>query len=393
MNTLVNHSSRIKSIDIVRGIVMVIMALDHIRDLIHVESLTKDPTDLDTTTPILFLTRWITHLCAPTFVFLSGVSAYLSMQRENSLKKSRKFLIVRGAWLLVLEFTIVNFGIWFDVHFRVFLFQVIGAIGLGFIALGTLLSCHTRVVGLIGLAIIVSHNLLPVFPFPDDSILELVLSPLFQPGLFALGEKSNLLIGYPPVPWIGILFLGFWFGQLFELSYDHRKRLLFVFGGSFILLFAIMRAINWYGDPSPWAIQENMLFTILSFINVTKYPPSLLFDLLMLGLMFLLLGFAERLKGKVADIISVYGEVPLFYYLLHWYIIHSILFMVLFAQGFSLSDFEFGFNFGRPGEPSGLSLLGVYLLWVGVIVLLYPICRWYGDYKRRNREKKWLRFL
>jgi len=372
---------------------MLIMALDHVRDLIHTESLTGNPTDLSSTTAVLFLTRWITHLCAPTFVFLSGASAYLALRKESNLKASRLFLVNRGIWLLVLEFTIINFGIWFDVHVNVLLFQVIAAIGMGFIALGSLLSCSAKTLGILGILIITLHNLFPLLPLADDSLLKTVLSPLFAPTLIPFGHSSSLLIGYPPVPWIAILFTGFWCGRLFTFDQRKRKHLFLIIGSFCILLFAIIRYSNIYGDPLAWTNQKNTFFTLLSFINVTKYPPSLLFDLLMLGLMFLLLWLAEGKEKRLTNVISVYGQVPLFYYLLHWYIIHSALFIILFAQGFSFSDFVFGFNFGRPKETSGLDLWGIYLLWLGLIIVLYPLCRWYGGYKLRNRVNKWLKYL
>lgn len=375
-------ANRIHSIDRVRGLVMLLMALDHIRDLMHIGSLSGDPTDLSATTPALFLTRWITHLCAPTFVLLSGASAYLSFRKRRDVEVARRFLISRGLWLVVLEFTVVNFGIWFDVHFEVFLLQVIAAIGLGFIVLGALLAWSPRVVGIIGLVIIVLHNLFPA-----------LTSPLFAPGLIPLGTNHSLLVGYPPIPWIAILLVGFWCGRWFERTRLDRRRLFAVVGLVCIGLFIVIRAFNVYGDPLPWSSQKNELVTFLSFINVTKYPPSLLFDLLMLGGMFLGLSLAEGMSNRMTAVLEVYGRVPLFYYLLHWYLIHPLLFAVLLAQGFSVADFRFGFNFGRPEGTSGLELWAVYLVWLGVIAVLYPLCRWYGAYKQRNRQLKWLSYL
>lgn len=386
-------TARIHSIDRVRGVVMLLMALDHIRDLMHIGSLSGDPTDLSSTTPALFLTRWVTHLCAPTFVLLSGVSAYLLLRKRRDAGTARRFLITRGLWLVVLEFTLVNFGIWFDVHFNIFLMQVIASIGLGFIALGVFLAANPKAFGVFGLAIIALHNLFPLIPFSDGSMLKQLLSSLFAPGLIPLGENHTLLVGYPPIPWIAILFVGFWCGRWFECPRLDRRRLFAVVGMVCIGLFIGLRALNIYGDPVPWSGQKNGLFTFLSFINITKYPPSLLFDLLMLGWMFLLLSLAECAGNRMTAVLEIYGRVPLFYYLLHWYLIHPLLFMVLFVQGFSPADFEFGFGFGRPQATSGLELWAVYLLWLGVIGVLYPICRWYGAYKQRNPDVKWLSYL
>ncbi|WP_353126565.1 DUF1624 domain-containing protein [Parapedobacter pyrenivorans] len=374
------NGSRIQSIDFVRGVVMIIMALDHIRELFHESALLGDPTNLETTTPALFFTRWVTHLCAPIFVFLSGTSVYLSFRRHADTSSTKKFLITRGLWLILLEFTVVNFGIWFDIHFEVFLAQVIAAIGLGLILLGILLGTPSRILGLIGVFIISTYSFFP-------------LSQLVNPGLIPLPWGSNLLVGYPPIPWIAILLVGYWAGTLMELEKAKRSRTFLLIGVGCLVSFILVRLVNGYGDPAAWGIQKNDLYTFLSFINVTKYPPSLLFDLLMLGSMFLLLSVAERLSGRVFGIVKLYGSVPLFYYLLHWYIIHLLLFLVLFFQGFTVADFRFGFNFGRPEAPSGLPLWGVYAVWAGVVALLYPLCRWYSRYKSTHKEKKWLRYL
>lgn len=374
--------NRISSIDFVRGLVMLLMALDHIRDMYHASSLTMDPTDLSVTTPYLFFTRWITHLCAPTFVFLAGLSAYLSFRKRKSLSQSRKFLLTRGIWLIFLEFTVINFGIWFDIHFNVFLFQVIAALGFGFIFLGTLLSLDARVIGILGLCYIVFQQILPPMSIP-----------LAGPGLISLGSRF-LVIGYPPLPWMAILFIGFGFGPILLRGMDRRSVIFLGFGLGCLLLFVLLRLGNAYGEPTLWQMQQKgWIYSLMSFVNVTKYPPSLLYCLLLLGLMFLLLSLAEGMKGTVLKIGTSYGTVSLFYYLIHWYIIHSLLFVLLWAQGFGTADFRFGFNFGRPESPSGLSLWGVYVLWIAVICLLYPVCRWYAVYKRQHPEKAWLQYL
>ncbi|TDQ08795.1 DUF1624 domain-containing protein [Pedobacter metabolipauper] len=381
--TIKNNSfERIKSIDIVRGLVMVIMALDHTRELIFVDALALDPTDLKVTTPILFFTRWITHLCAPTFVFLSGVSVYLSFSRQGNLTKSRNFLISRGLWLILLEFTLITFAISFDIHFQIFVFQVIGAIGFSFIILGLCLRLKPEFIGLLGLLIILMLHIFPALHVP-------VLS---QPEFIPLPWGANLLMAYPPILWLSIMFLGFGVGKWFLVP--SRLRLFLYIGVSCILLFAGIRYLNGVGDPVQWAAQKDGLFTFLSFVNLTKYPPSLDYDLLFLGIMFLLLALAEQLKGKAAHVLHVFGSVPLFYYLLHWYLIRIVSCCILFAQGFGPADFEFGFNFGRPKATNGLPLWGVYLVWIGIVTALYPACLWYKKYKAANQHhKKWLRYL
>ena len=342
---------------------MIIMALDHTRDLIHVNSIIQSPTDLATTTPILFFTRWITHLCAPTFVFLSGTSAYLSFKKKNNPGESRRFLLSRGIWLVILEFTIVNFGIWFDIQFRLLFFQVIAAIGFGFIILSFLLKKSIKAIAITGLIIIFCCNLLDFIPQSNTSILRTIISPLFFLTGYNVTPHFTFFIGYPIIPWLGIMLLGFASGKLFGVSPEKRKSIFLKTGIITLALFTLLRFINFYGDPSKWAIQKNSVFTFLSFINVTKYPPSLLFSLITLGIMFLILSFAERIKNIFTNVVIVYGKVPLFYYLIHWYIVHSILLVILFCQGFHWHDLQFGaFNFGRPKQESGLPLLGVYIV-------------------------------
>jgi len=384
---------RIKSIDFARGIVMIIMALDHTRDMMHVNSLTQSPTDLSTTTATLFFTRWITHFCAPTFVFLAGVSAYLSFKNKNDVAASRRFLLSRGVWLIILEFTLVNFALFFDIHFSSFIFEVIAAIGFGFIILGLLLKVPVKTIGFIGLLIIFGHNVFSLIPFAKGSLVNTILSPLFVLGAFPITSKITLVMAYPVIPWLGIILAGFATGKIFYLDPIERKKIFLKIGFLALLLFMALRFINIYGDPVPWAHQKNTLFTFLSFINVTKYPPSLLFCLLMLGGMFLLLSFAEGLKNKFSNFVIVYGKVPLFYFLIHLYVIHLLTLAMVYLQGFKTSQLIFGFTFGRPKAGSGVNLFIIYLIWIGVVILMYPICKWYGKYKAEHKEKIWLRYL
>jgi len=384
---------RINSIDIVRGIVMIIMALDHTRDLLHITSITQQPTDLATTTPMLFFTRWITHLCAPTFVLLSGASAYISLKNKNDFTESRNHLLTRGIWLIILDLTLINFGVWFDIHFNVFLFDVLSAIGFGFIVLSLLLKCSAKTIGVIGLLIIFLHNLSPNLPLAEASLFKRLLMPFFAPNAFPLGRGITFVVGYPPIPWLGIMLTGFWVGTIFEKAVAIRKKLFLIIGFSCLLLFVLLRFINIYGDSFQWVIQKNYLFTFLSFINVTKYPPSLLFCLLTLGIMFLILSLVEGMKNKFTDIATVYGKVPLFYFVIHWFIIHPIMFAIVFLQGFKSSDLLFGFNFGRPKGTSGVELWTIYLIWLVVLIILFPLCKRYGQYKEDYKDRKWLRYV
>ncbi|HRH49011.1 MAG TPA: heparan-alpha-glucosaminide N-acetyltransferase domain-containing protein [Panacibacter sp.] len=386
---------RITSIDFTRGLVMIIMALDHVRDFIHVDAVSQSPTNLSTTTPILFFTRWITYLCAPTFVFLAGTSAYITFNRENNMAQSRKFLLKRGLWLVLLEFTLVNFGLYFDPGFHNFLFEVIAAIGFGFIMLSLLIKFPVKSIAIIGLLIICCHNLLPLIPFSEGSVVKAILMPFFGVVGFPLSSQTTFVVAYPPVPWLGIMLVGFASGKLFELPGAKRKMLFVKIGSGALLLFAVVRFVNIYGDPSLWSAQKDGVYTFLSFMNVTKYPPSLLFCLVTLGIMFLILAFAEQMQNNAAKILTVYGRVPLFYFLVHFYLIHLIMVAVMFIQGFHFADMDFASGgFGRPkAVASGLQLWAVYLIWVGVVVVLYKPCAWFGKYKAAHKENAWLKYL
>lgn len=383
--------SRLLSIDIVRGVVMILMALDHCRELLYVHS-SADPMDLTTTSAPLFLTRWVTHLCAPGFVFLSGVSAFISCQKTGN----GEFLIKRGLWLILLECTVINFGIWFDIHFRVLLLQVIAAIGVGLVVLGLLVKAKLKpfFALIIGILMICFYPFVPV-NYIDVGITGKFIKHLFQPGLVPLSGEHMLLIGYPPVPWLGIILAGYGSGKLFLQSSADRKKHFLVIGGILLLVFIFLRTTALFGDPSKWSIQSSPLFTFFSFINVTKYPPSLQFDLLLLGIVFFMLYAAENLAGFFASVFATFGRVPLFYYIIHWYVIHFILFVVLFIQGFGIQDFSFGFHMGRPaGVASGLALGAVYVVWLAVVIALYPLCMRYGRFKQKWMHRKtWLRYL
>jgi uncharacterized membrane protein len=200
-------------------------------------------------------------------------------------------------------------------------------------------------------------------------------------------------MAYPPIPWLGIMLAGFAAGCLFQFSLMKRKRIFLTIGIAALCTFIIVRFINIYGDSIPWSVQKNSLYTFLSFINVTKYPPSLAFCLLTLGVLFIILSLAEGLKNRFSDFVMVYGKVPLFYFLVHFYLIHLLMFAMVYLQGFKTSELVFGFDFGRPKEGSGVNLFTIYLIWIGVVIVLYPVCKWYGKYKAEHREKLWLRYL
>ena len=385
---------RIASIDITRGLVMVIMALDHVRDFMHTTSMSHDPTNLQTTTTLLFMTRWITHLCAPTFVFLSGISAYISFKKNNNISESRRFLLKRGLWLVILEFTFINFALWFDIHFRFMIMEVISAIGLSFIVLALMLRLPSRIIGGTGLLIIFCHNLLQAVAIPSAPVAQFFSSILFRPSLMQVSPGFSFFTAYPLIPWLGIMLTGFACGELFELPAEKRNKIFLKISLAVLSLFVIIRYINIYGDPAHWSEQKSSLFTLLTFINVTKYPPSLLFTLLFLGIAFLVLFVSEKINNRFTEILSVYGKVPLFYFVIHLFIIHSLLFVMLFIQGTEGKDMLFGaFNNGRPKTGVGVELPLIYLIWLSVVILFYPVCKWYGNYKSEHKENNLLRYL
>ncbi|MBC3538741.1 DUF1624 domain-containing protein [Rufibacter sediminis] len=388
------RQTRVSSIDVVRGLAIVLMALDHVRDLWHTTSLAQDPLSFDTTTPALFLTRWVTHFCAPTFVFLAGTSAYLSLHRDGDYGRAQRFLLSRGVWLMVLEVTVISFGIWFDIFFRTTMFQVIFAIGFGFVVLAALLRLPARVIGGIGLAILLLHNLLPQVGPAEGMAGKFAYSFLFRQGFFPATEHFAFLVAYPVIPWLGILLLGFGFGPVFRKMAPERRKLLWISAAVALGLFAVLRLVQVYGDPSPWAVQKTALFTFLSFLNVTKYPPSLLYAAMFLGLMFLALVLLERAQNGMARFFTTYGRVPLFFYLAHWYLIHTGMLGLMFWQGLTWQQLPFGtLEFGRPKVGVGVELPYVYLVWIVVVMVLYPACRWYSRYKAAHPQNRWLSYL
>ena len=390
---------RIESIDVLRGIVMVIMALDHTRDYFHIAANTDDPLNLATTTPALFFTRWITHFCAPIFVFLSGTSIYL-----QSLRKTKKtlsiFLIKRGLWLIIAEWFIISLGWTFNPLYNVIPFQVIWAIGISMLILGFAIRLPFKIIFAIGLLIVAGHNLLDIPEsapgFKTNFWWDMLHHGQFAPYAFAPNHYA--LIVYPFLAWTGLMLLGYCFGVFFtqKFSVDQRRKIFIRLGLGLIFFFAALRLINIYGDPVAWTTQVDSLYTFLSFIKVNKYPPSLVYMCITIGPALLMLAFLEKIKNSFTDKMLVFGRTAFFYYIIHLYLIHSISAVCFFARGHSLQDAinamqNLPFMFQIPGE--GYSLWIVYFVWICVIILLYPLCRWYDKYKTNHKEKWWLSYL
>jgi uncharacterized membrane protein len=398
------NRNRIQSIDILRGIVMVIMALDHVRDFCFKAdvsgggaSVALDPTNMATTTPMLFFTRWITHFCAPTFVFLAGTSVFLMGQRKTKGELSA-FLIKRGCWLVLVELIIITFGWTYNPLYNLLILQVIWAIGISMIFLGLIVWLPYWLIFTLGFIIVFGHNILD---YPDINknlqggwLADLLYFSKFS--MHSLTKDHAVIIVYAFVPWLGVMMLGYCFGKLFKSTVDpvRRRKILLGMGGALILLFIILRLLKGYGDPVPWSQQERgSVFTFLSFLNVNKYPPSLAFLSMTIGGAMIALALLENMQNRITNFFRVYGRVPMFYYILHFYIIHTVVVIVFFAQGFSTGDIATPNNpffFKPPGF--GFGLLGVYAVWLFVFLVLYPVCKRYDRYKSTH-NKWWLSYL
>ncbi len=395
------NQKRIESIDIVRGIVMVIMALDHVRDYFHIGANLDDPLNLDTTSPALYFTRWITHFCAPVFVFLSGSSVYLQSLRKTK-KELSAFLIKRGLWLILAEFIIISFGWTFNPFYNIVPLQVIWAIGISMFILGLLILIRLpyKLILIIGLALVLGHNLLDI-PEAAPGFKAGFLWNLFHSGVFTTYEFAHnhyAMLVYPFVPWTGLMMLGYCTGIFFtvKFSVEQRRKILTRMGWGLILFFVALRFSNVYGDPVDWTIQKNSFYSFLSFIKVNKYPPSLLYMCITIGPALLLLAYMEKIKNRFTNIMIVYGRTAFFYYIIHIYLIHVLAAICFFARGHSFADAanvgeKFPFLFIAPGE--GYNLWIVYAVWIAVVIALYPLCRWYDTYKTNHKEKWWLSYL
>ncbi|MGJ8592473.1 MAG: DUF1624 domain-containing protein [Aquaticitalea sp.] len=389
-------TNRIESIDVLRGVVMVIMALDHVRDYFHYGSFFNDPTNLETTTPLLFFTRFITHYCAPVFVFLAGTSAFL-YGRKKAKGELFKFLFTRGSWLILLEL-VVNNLIWtFDLTYSFPIVQVIWAIGVSMIFLSFLIYLPKKVILAIGLLLVIGHNALDGIVMEGRSFQSIVWYFLHQQQEIILGPDFLFLIQYPLIPWIGLMAMGYCFGQLYTKDFDAtvRKNWLLNLGFASIGLFFLLRSLNLYGDLVPWTLQDTTTKTILSFFNVTKYPPSLLYFCITLGPSMLFLYAFETTKNKLTDFFLVFGRVPLFYYFLHVFVIHifAIIGMLIFGGNWHDMILTAESFLNEKLSTYGYSLFVVYLVWICIVLFLYPFSKKYMIYKTNNKDKWWLSYL
>lgn len=392
--TPLKAGGRVDSIDVLRGLVMILMVLDHTRDYFGNASI--DLTDLSRATPAEFLTRWITHYCAPVFAFLAGTGAYLTGCRGRSRRALAAFLATRGLWLIFLELTVVRLGLFFDPVNAPVILTVLWSIGASFVVLAGLVFVPSRVVGVVGLAIIATHGLaaswLQIAEPP--AAVRTAVTFLLRPGFVSMPYGVNVLVGYPLVPWLGVVAAGSGFGEVIQLKPERRRRVILITGVALTAAFVILRASGWTGEPRPWVTQATPLRTGLSFVNCTKQPPSLLYVLMTLGPAILVLGMIDgvRVRGPIGRAVLTIGRVPLFYYLLQWYVIHGLAVLTGLVRGFPVA-WQFSVAaLGPPPEGWPLSLPGVYVAWVVVLALLGFPCLWFAGVKAR-RPGGWLSYL
>ena len=389
-------SRRIESIDLLRGAVMIIMALDHVRHTFHYESYLYDPTDLTKTSVVIFFTRWITHFCAPVFVFLAGISAYL-YGVNKSRQELASYLFTRGLWMVFVELFIIGLGNTYNPTYPFYVLQVIWVIGISMMILSGLIFLNRQIILAIAILLIAGHNLLDKIHVTGTGMGAFFWAILHEPANFKFGGVT-IYVMYPLLPWIGIIALGYYLGYLYSAHYDTEKRFktLVVMGFSSISVFYLLRLLNIYGDASQWSAQKNIAFSLLSLLNVTKYPPSLLYTLLTLGVALIFMAFAESPLNSFTRKIVVFGRVPFFYYVVHLYLIHLLAIGGAVISGYHWSVMILKTRISLVPELKGFgfNLLTVYMIWIGLILVLYPCCKWYSSYKRNHlSSRRWLSYM
>lgn len=381
-----SQPQRVTSVDLVRGIVMILMALDHTRDFFS--NLRFQPEDLSQATPFLFFTRWITHFCAPTFFLLAGVGAALSMSRGKSKRQISRFLLTRGLWLMVLELTLFHFAWQFDIKPPLFLI-VIWALGCSMVMLSALVYLPKNWIATIAILTIVAHNTFDGVNAEKLGAFGPLWHILHAPGP-AMFSPILVFVAYPLIPWFAVMALGFAMGDIFTWDSERRRKFLITAGLVMIAGFLVLRLPNLYGDPGHWSVQKSWGLTLSSIGNTTKYPPSLMYLLMTLGPTFIALALLENARGILARVITVYGRVPFFYYILHLFVIHTLAYGLALYQG---GDGSF-LNLDVESFPKwyGVNLAGVYLAWATVVVILYLPCKWFAGLKSR-RTDWWLGYI
>jgi uncharacterized membrane protein len=381
----IEEKQRVNSIDLLRGLIMIVMALDHTRDFFHTSTFVFDPTDLAQTNPALFATRWITHFCAPAFVLLSGISININL-RKRGRPELVKYLLTRGLWLVLLDVVVLRFAFFFNFYYDMTFLSILWMLGWCMVFMAGVIYLPYRAILVISIVIITGHDALSGITLTPGTPLASLWMVLMTRGFVPPAFIST----YPLIPWLGIMMFGFVTGRLYGEKYDPvlRRRLLMQLGILFLVLFIVLRWVNVYGDPTPWSVNpRGTLFTILSFLNVTKYPVSVLFALMTVGPLLILLSRLETANTRWLSPAIIFGRVPLFYFLVHFYLIHiAALIMNMWKTGKSLSEIDFHYpaTFGGITPEGGVSLGWVYVAWIVVVVVLYPVCKWYYGMKRTH---------
>ena len=390
MNQL--KTKRVESLDILKGLVIIFMALDHTRDYFHIDSFLFDPADPEKSNLFLFLTRWITHYCAPAFSFLAGISAFL-VGRRKSKNELSIFLLKRGVWLILIEFTIVLFGWSFNIHFSSMGLLVIWSLGISMIFLAAIIHLSLKSILILSIVVIFGHNLLDNIHFNQN----MIWSILHERGSFKLFDRINLRVVYPIIPWIGVMSLGYYFGKFYDRDVlpQYRQKLFTRIGLMCIVSFIIIRGINLYGNSDPWITFHTFSKTFISFMDPSKYPPSLTYLLMTLGPSLLFLGNSENLKGRLVNFCTAFGKVPFFFYIIHIYVIHLFAAILSEMTGFGFESMILnGFvSTNKQLIGFGVNLGWVYIVWLIILFILYPICKIFGNYKLSHKEKWWLSYL
>ena len=391
------RKARIESIDLLRGVVIILMALDHVRMYLADGGWYADPTNLATTTPLLFFTRWITHFCAPVFIFLGGTSAFLYGSHRHSTREVSHYVLTRGLFLVFLEWVVVNFGWTFDITFSYRFLQVIWAIGVSMVVLAALVYLPKWAIFAFGILLVLGHNLLDPIRMVGASPLALIWTILHQIELVVFGPNFIVYFHYPLIPLVGLMALGYVFGTLYEGGFDagRRKKWLLGMGAGAILLFLILRGFNLYGEPNPWRPQPTLAYSVMSFLNTTKYPASLHFLLMTLGPALIFLALTEGARNRVSETVLTYGRVSLFFYLVHIYVIHVLALVALAISGRSWTETIMTAQafLGEGLADFGFPLYVVYLVWILVMVIMVPLSKWYRAYKKRHPEQRLLRYI
>ncbi|MFZ5972040.1 MAG: DUF1624 domain-containing protein [Bacteroidota bacterium] len=390
-----NRSTRLHTVDVLRGLIMVVMALDHTRDYFHHDAFVFDPTNLEKTHAALFFTRWITHFCMPGFVLLAGLSMALALQHKNK-KELSGYLLSRGLWLIVLDVTVLRFAYFFNFYYDVTFLSVLWLFGVGMIVMSAFIHLPRTVLLVFGSVLFLFHDLSALVTVAPRTPLHALWTVLMRVGFIPLSADVSVLVTYPIIPWLSVMVLGFCMGTWFEPTEvaTHRRKSLQQVGGALIVLFVVLRWFN-VGDPAPWSVQSSPTFTLLSFLNVSKYPPSLPFLLITLGPLLLLLAWLEGRSMKALNPLRQIGRVPLFYFIVHFFLIHTMaLLSYLYNTGQSWGklDFHFSQSFGGITPAGGVTLVWVYAWWAVVVAVMYFLCRWFDAAKSRGTSS-WWRFL